>query len=488
MNSLTDSQLLRDYAERRSETAFAELVRRHVDLVYTAALRMVCDSHLAQDVTQGAFMALARSAPQLTERAVLSGWLHRTAQNIAAQTVRTDVRRRAREQEAAAMNELLTHEPDAAWEHIAPHLDTALGELSESDRDALLLRYFERKSAHEMAQTLGISDEAAQKRVNRAVERLREFFAKRGVTVGASSLAVVISANAVQAAPIGLAVTISTAAALAGTAIVTSAIATKAAISTMNWINMKTITAVLASALAAGTGTYLVKQRETNRLRTENQTLVAQHESTAIERDAALSAARTTKDELERSRKDEAELLRLRGEVGQMRRQLESQKAQARQQPAGVKTAEPAVTPPGAYIAKEQLAHVGYATPEAALQTITWAMMKGTYEQVNEGLSAQTLAGEQKDPKGREGFEARQKVMVPLFKGFQITARKLLADDKVELKIRMDTDPKPDQQRQLPPFMIQPMVKVGELWKLGGSTREHQDTWEKDGQIQTFIP
>jgi DNA-directed RNA polymerase specialized sigma24 family protein len=100
VNSRTDQQLLRDYAERRSEAGFGELVRRHVDLIYSAALRMVCHSPLAEDVTQGAFVALARSAPQLTEHAVLSGWLHRTAQNIAAQTVRTDVRRRAREREA----------------------------------------------------------------------------------------------------------------------------------------------------------------------------------------------------------------------------------------------------------------------------------------------------------------------------------------------------------------------------------------------------
>ena len=113
MNGLSDHQLLRDYTGRRSETAFAELVRRHVDLVYSAALRMVCDAHLAEDVTQSVFAALAQNAPQLTDRPVLSGWLHRTAQNIAAQTVRTDVRRRAREQEAAAMNELLAPEPDA---------------------------------------------------------------------------------------------------------------------------------------------------------------------------------------------------------------------------------------------------------------------------------------------------------------------------------------------------------------------------------------
>ncbi len=171
MNGLSDQQLLRDYAAGRSEAAFAELVRRHVDLVYSAAARMVCDAHLAQDVTQSAFVALAQNAGQLTERTVLSGWLYRTAQNIAAQTVRTDVRRRAREQEAAAMNHLLADDANVLWEQVAPHLEGAMGELGESDRDALLLRYFERKSAREMAHTLGISVEAAQKRVNRAVER-----------------------------------------------------------------------------------------------------------------------------------------------------------------------------------------------------------------------------------------------------------------------------------------------------------------------------
>jgi DNA-directed RNA polymerase specialized sigma24 family protein len=109
------------YAEERSQAAFAELVRRHIDFVYSAALRMVCDPHLAEDVTQSAFVALANNAAQLTERPVLSGWLHRTAQNIAAQTVRTIERRRAREQEAVAMNDLFVTESNGVWEHIAPH-------------------------------------------------------------------------------------------------------------------------------------------------------------------------------------------------------------------------------------------------------------------------------------------------------------------------------------------------------------------------------
>src|SRR5580700_6583517 len=126
---------------------------------------MVRDSHLAEDVAQGVFVAFAQNARQLTDRPVLSGWLHRTTQNLAANAIRSDVRRRVREQTAAIMNELSSSTPDASWEQIAPELDAALGELSEPDRDALLLRYFERKSAREMAHILGLSDEAAQKRV-----------------------------------------------------------------------------------------------------------------------------------------------------------------------------------------------------------------------------------------------------------------------------------------------------------------------------------
>jgi DNA-directed RNA polymerase specialized sigma24 family protein len=128
MNDWTDEQLLRDYAGNRSEPAFAELVRRHVDLVYSAALRMVCDAHQAEDVTQGVFVALAQNAPRLTRHPVLSGWLHRTTQNLAANSVRASVRRQAREQEAAAMNELLSAPSEVSWQSLAPHLDAALGE------------------------------------------------------------------------------------------------------------------------------------------------------------------------------------------------------------------------------------------------------------------------------------------------------------------------------------------------------------------------
>ncbi|MEO5803416.1 MAG: sigma-70 family RNA polymerase sigma factor [Verrucomicrobiota bacterium] len=322
MNDQSDSQLLHAYAESHSEAAFTELVRRHVDFVYSAARRMVCDPHLAEDVTQGVFVAFARNARQLADRSVFSGWLHRTAQNIAAQTVRTIERRRAREQEAVAMNELLAHEPDADWQSIAPHLDTALGELSEPDRDALLLRYFERKSAREMAQTLGTSEEAAQKRVNRAVERLREFFSKRNVTIGTSGLVVLISANAVQAAPVGLVAVISSAVSLVGTAIQTSTAigATKTiAMTTLQKTLITTTVTILASA-----GIYEVRQilqlREKNQILRQQQ-VPLEEQIQRLEKDQNEAKIQTAAlvEEIAKNKNGNLELLRLRNEVGMLR-------------------------------------------------------------------------------------------------------------------------------------------------------------------------
>ena len=313
MNDQTDSQLLRAYAEHRAEPAFTELVRRHVDFVYSAALRMVCDSHLAEDVTQGVFVALAKQAVQLANRPVLSGWLHGTARNIAAQTVRTDVRRRAREQEAVAMNELIAGESETRWEQIAPQLDAALGELDESDRDALLLRYFERKSAQEMAQTLGISDEAAQKRVSRAVEKLREFFSKRKITIGASGLAVLISANAVQAAPLGLALTITNASLAAGTTL------TFMKIATATKLKLAFSTIVVAGAVTA----FVVQQQNQTKLHSENESL--QQQITQLQIDNASLSNRIAEigEANKLPEKQFNELLKLRGEVGVLRRQLD---------------------------------------------------------------------------------------------------------------------------------------------------------------------
>jgi len=220
------------------------------------------------------------------------------------------------------MNELIA--PDASWEHIAPQLDAALGALSEPDRDALLLRYFERKSAQEMAQILSISDEAAQKRVTRAVERLRDFFSKRNVTVGTSGLGVLISANAVQAAPTGLAAAISAAALITGTAFSSATLI--AATKTIFMTTLQKTLVTVTVAVLAGAGIY--EARQAAQLREQNQTLeraqaplaaqIAQLKSdneNLSHRVAQANGSPTLSSERLR------ELLRLRGEVGVLRRQ-----------------------------------------------------------------------------------------------------------------------------------------------------------------------
>src|SRR6266850_7375487 len=211
--SNTDLQLLARYTRDRAEDAFAEIVRRHLDLVHSAALRQVRSPQLAEEVAQSTFVNLARHAHRLAPDTILAAWLYQVARREAINVVRREASRQLREQIATEMNAMNATAAD--WTHIEPLLDEAMHALDDTDRTAVLLRYFENKSLREVGATLGTSENAAQKRLGRAVERLREFFAKRGVTVGASGLVVVLSANAVQAAPAGLAATL-TSASLAG--------------------------------------------------------------------------------------------------------------------------------------------------------------------------------------------------------------------------------------------------------------------------------
>src|SRR6266404_8900102 len=202
-----DHDLLRQYAEKHSQEAFTALVTRHVNLVYSVALRRVRSSHLAEEVSQSVFTDLARNAGKLRPDTVLGAWLHSVAYRTAVDVVRGESRRQAREQKATEMAAMDSIPSD--WSLIEDLLDEGMDTLDETDRSAIVLRYFENKSLREVGATLGTSDDAAQKRVSRALERLREFFAKHGVAIGAGGLVVVITANAVQAAPVGLAVTIS---------------------------------------------------------------------------------------------------------------------------------------------------------------------------------------------------------------------------------------------------------------------------------------
>ena len=260
----TDLQLLARYTAQHAEDAFAELVRRHLDLVFSAALRQVRSPQLAEEVAQSAFTDLARQAHRLAPDTILTAWLYQVTRRTAIDVVRREARRQLREQVACEINAMNT--PAADWTHIEPLLDEAMHALDEHDRTAVLLRYFENKSLREVGQTLGTNEDAARKRVSRAVERLREFFAQRGVTIGASGMVVAISANAVQAAPAGLAVTISTAAALAGKTIAAAATATITKAIAMTTLQKSLVTVII---IAAVTTQLVLKHREIARLRKE---------------------------------------------------------------------------------------------------------------------------------------------------------------------------------------------------------------------------
>ena len=214
MQPKSDAQLLREYADHGAETAFAEIVARHTNLVYSAALRQVDSPDIAAEVAQSVFVGLARSArslsPKLAGNASLAGWLCRSARNISLNLRRDEFRRHSRERQAM---ENLDSPPDTApdWERLRPVLDEAMAELSEPDYDALVLRFFKNQDLRSVGVGLGVSDDAAQKRVSRALDKLRDLLSQRGITTSAAALSVVLAANAIQAAPVGLAATLSAA-------------------------------------------------------------------------------------------------------------------------------------------------------------------------------------------------------------------------------------------------------------------------------------
>jgi RNA polymerase sigma factor (sigma-70 family) len=201
-----DQDLIGRFNREHSQDAFTELVNQYMNLVYSAALRQVRSSQLAEEVSQTVFTQLARNAAHLSPDTILTAWLYQVTRHAAIDVTRSEARRQAREQIAIQMSDMNNN--PAGWTQIEPLLDEAMQSLEQADRTAILLRYFESKSLREVGEALGASEDAAQKRVQRAVERLREFFLQRKLKVGATVLVASVSANAIQAAPSGLAVSV----------------------------------------------------------------------------------------------------------------------------------------------------------------------------------------------------------------------------------------------------------------------------------------
>jgi RNA polymerase sigma factor (sigma-70 family) len=250
-----DIALLRDYARHNSEEAFAALVSRHVNLVYSVALRSVRDAHLAGEITQAVFIILARKGDSLGDQTILPGWLCRTARYTSANALTIQRRRQRREQEAYMQSTLNEAEPmhEETWNQIAPLLDGATEQLGQKDHDALVLRFFENKKFAEVGANLGASEDAAKMRVNRALEKLRKFFTKRGVSSTTAIIAGTISANSVQAAPVALAKSV-TAVAIVKGSIATASTFTlvKGTMKMIAWLKSKFAAGVGATALLVG--------------------------------------------------------------------------------------------------------------------------------------------------------------------------------------------------------------------------------------------
>ena len=384
-----DLELLRRYCRDRNEDAFTEIVRRHLDLVYSAALRQVRSSQLAEEVAQSAFTDLARNAHRLAPDTILTAWLYQVTRRTAIDVVRREARRQLREQIASDMNAMTASAAD--WTHIEPLLDEAMEALNDTDRAAVLLRYFENKSLREVGQTLGTSEDAAQKRVSRAVARLREFFAKHGVSLGASGLTVAISANAVQAAPVGLAVTISTVAALAGTTIAATATATATKAIAMTTLQKTLIAAAIAAAV--GTGIYEARQTSTLRAEVEARNNDILSLASLRQENEKLTAELARKSEThELSRQQFLELMRLRGQVTLLKRGL-SELKQDQAKVAEYSSAQRPSTldwnwPAGQFIPREKWVDAGFSKPEATIQTVLWAMATGSGDKFINAISS----------------------------------------------------------------------------------------------------
>ena len=471
---MTDSQrLLAEYVQTGSDAAFRELVTRYVGLVYSTARRLVDgDTHRAEDVAQIVFVDLARTARTLPSDVLLGGWLHRHTCFVAAKTMRGERRRQSRERQAVEMNAFQNNSgPD--YSRVAPILDEAINELGEEDRTAILLRFFEQHDFRSVGQALGGNEDAARMRVNRALDKLQNLIKRRGVTTSATALSVVLSANAVQAAPVGLAVTISTAAALAGTTIATTATATVTKAIAMTTLQKTLITATLV----AGVATPLVIQHQAQvKLRDENALLRQQVEqfsplTAENERLSNLVArpnAALSSDQLN-------DLLRLRGEVGMLRRQTnelgklreENRRLQDAQAKAGQKLPSPNSPQDRAGqvdFPRESWTFAGYANPESTILSLASAAVGGDVETFLNSLTPDFHARQRQNWEPKSDVEIRDKLVKEFgqTKAIRILNKETISENEIILSLLIQHD---DGGNETPKMKVQ---RIGNEWKMAG--------------------
>jgi RNA polymerase sigma factor (sigma-70 family) len=389
MQSLDDMTLVREFATRQSEAAFETLVARHLNLVYSAALRQVGNTHLAEEVTQAVFILLARKAGSLRDGNYLIGWLFKTTR-YAALTQRRTSARRLRYETEAYMETLET--PDkVAWLHIAPLLDEALAKLNETDRRAVLLRYFEQRTLAEVGAALAMNEETARKRVTRALDKLHGWLMKRGVTFTATVLASAVATNAIKAAPAGMAAKIAAAAMLSGTTFTTTAII-------MTTLQKITVSAALAATVSVG----IYEAKEAAKTRAELQSLQQQQAPLAeqirqlqADNESLSNRIMTIGDSNTLNDERFNELLKLRGEVGVQRARndelakLQDEILKLRRDKSILETEWNNVTNSsqimrGPYLNRDSWSDTGTTDPLNTLQSLLWALRENNENKAGE--------------------------------------------------------------------------------------------------------
>lgn len=319
MQAKSDAQLLREYKTDRSETAFGDIVRRHTDLVYSAALRQAGSPDLAGDIAQSVFIDLARKAGSLAgsmhEDASLAGWLFRATRYTALNLLRSERRRHAHESQIMPDLES-TSEPPPDWGHVSPLLDEAISALPTPEREALLLRFFQNHDYRAVGIALGVSDDAAQKRVARSLAKLRTMLERRGVTTTTAALSAVLSTQAVQAAPAGLP------AALISAALAKAATDAGTALTILKLMSLTKIQIGLGVIVVGGlAATVTIQHQNELKLRGESEALRQQMASLAADNESLSNRLAQTTPASSLADDQFHELLRLRGEVGRLRQQ-----------------------------------------------------------------------------------------------------------------------------------------------------------------------
>jgi RNA polymerase sigma factor (sigma-70 family) len=382
-----DRQLLARYVAEVSEEAFAELTRRYMGLVYSAALRQVRNEQLAQDVTQVVFANLARQARSIPEGTVLAGWLHRDTRYTALDFLRAEARRLRREQQSVEMN-ATNPDPQPGWEEIRPLLDEALTKLAPADRDALLLRYFEQRDFAGVGAALGASAEAARKRVDRALERLREQLVKRGITTTAAALGFALTAHAVETVPAGMVVSLA-----AGSA---DAAAPGAGSWLSNLMLMTKTKIAIGAALLAGilATPLIIQQQALATARVEQSELLSRLRDLPAQ---TVQPARQIPGMIDIAARDRADLERLRLEAAALQTEIAEFSAQAQQLAAASPWHKPGGIALGEFLRASDARDVGQSTPSAAAQSMLWALMHADTNRISQltvldaGANAQML-------------------------------------------------------------------------------------------------